>query len=111
LIVDGVETTLSLSSNSVRALADAINSSNAGVEASVINVSSSSTPSYKLILQGSKFGSQTVELRDGDRFGANLLDGSALHEGTAVSYKINGVAIEGESRNVHIALGLDVDLT
>jgi flagellar hook-associated protein 2 len=111
LIVDGVETTLTLTSNSMRALAEAINASNSGISASVINVSSGDTPFYKLILQGNKFGSQTIELRDGDASGANLLEGTALHEGTAVSYKLNGITIEGESRNVHVAQGLDLELT
>lgn len=106
--MDSAETTLTLETNTLRGLADAINTSSAGLEASIINVSSNSTPSYKLVLQGSKLGAQTIELRDGDETGPNLLDGSPLQTGQNVSYKVNGVAVSGESRNVTLAPGINV---
>ena len=111
LVVDGVETTLTLETNSLRALADAINAASGGLEASVINVSSTADPSYKLVIQGSKYGEQVIELRDGDGAGTNLLEGAALQSGQAVSYKVNGVSVEGESRNVTIAPGVEVQFT
>lgn len=108
LVVDGAETTLTLETNTLRGLADAVNASSAGLEASIINVSSNSTPSYKLVLQGSKLGAQTIELRDGDETGPNLLDGSPLQTGQNVSYKVNGVAVSGESRSVTLGPGINV---
>ncbi len=111
LVVDGVETTLTLESNTLRGLADAVNASSAGLAASIINVSSTSTASYKLVLQGSKLGNQSIELRDGDALGVNLLEATALQEGQNVSYKVNGVAISGESRSVTLAPGVDVQFT
>ncbi|MCW5962594.1 MAG: flagellar filament capping protein FliD [Bryobacterales bacterium] len=108
LVVDGVETTLTLETNTLRGLSDAINASGSALEASIINVSSNSTPSYKLVLQGNKLGAQAIELRDGDGSGPNLLEGSALQAGQNVSYKVNGVDIHGESRSVTIAPGVNV---
>ncbi len=110
LVVDGVETALTVEGNTLRGLADAINASSSGVEASIINVSSTSTASYKLVLQGNKLGAQTLELRDGDALGANLLESDPLQSGQNVSYKVNGVSISGESRSVTLAPGVDVTL-
>ncbi|MCU0932728.1 MAG: flagellar filament capping protein FliD [Serpentinimonas sp.] len=108
LVVDGAETTITLETNTLRGLADAINASSSGVEASIINVSSTSTASYKLVLQGNKLGAQTLELRDGDALGANLLESAALQAGQNVGYKLNGVSISSESRTVTLAPGVDV---
>jgi flagellar hook-associated protein 2 len=109
LVLDGVEATLALSANTLDALAEAINNSGTGVSANVINVSSTSTPSYKLVLQGNKLGSQTIALKDGDGTGADLMEATALSTGTNVQYKVNGVAVSAESRTVTIAP--DVSLT
>jgi flagellar hook-associated protein 2 len=109
LVLDGVETELTLSANTLDALAEAINDSGTGVSANVINVSSTSTPSYKLVLQGGKLGSQTIALKDGDGAGADLMEATALSTGTNVQYKVNGVSVSAESRTVTIAP--DVSLT
>ncbi len=111
LIVDGVETTITLSANTLDALAKAINESGTGITANVINVSSTSTPNFKLVLQGNKLGSQTIELKDGDVLGADLLNGSALSVGSNAQYKVNGVAVSAESRNVTLAPDVSVTLT
>lgn len=109
LVLDGVETVLTLSANTLDALAEAINDSGTGVSANVINVSSTSTPSYKLVLQGNKLGAQTIALKDGDASGTDLLEAAALATGTNVQYKVNGVSVSAESRTVTIAP--DVSLT
>jgi flagellar hook-associated protein 2 len=111
LVVDGVETVLNLESNTLSALANAINEAGAGLNASVINVSSTATPSYRLVLQGDKYAAQAMTLHDGDAMGTNLLDASALQSGQGVSYRVNGVAVSSESRSVTLAPGVDVRLT
>jgi flagellar hook-associated protein 2 len=111
LVIDGVETTLTLSANTLSGLAKAINDSGQGVRANVINVSSTSTPSYKLVIQGSKLGAQTIALKDGGPAGANLLEATPLSAGTPVQYTVNGVAVTAESRTVTIAPGVSLSLT
>ncbi len=111
LVMDGVETTLTLSANTLGALAKAITDSGAGVSASVVNVSSTGTPSYKLVLQGGKLGAQTIALKDGDASGADLLEGTALSEGGNVRYKVNGIAVTSESRTVTLAPDVSVTLS
>jgi flagellar hook-associated protein 2 len=111
LVVDGVETELTLESNTLSALAEAINGSLTGVTASVINVSSTATPNYRLVLQGSRFAAQTITLHDGDTTADNLLDAAPLQAGQSVSYRVNGVTVNAESRDVTIAPGVDLRLT
>ncbi|MDZ7639336.1 MAG: flagellar filament capping protein FliD [Bryobacterales bacterium] len=111
LVVDGVETTLTLSGNTLDALAKAINDSETGLTANVINVSSTSTPSYKLVLQGDKLGAQTIALKDGDATGADLLESAALNVGSSVLYKVNGVSVSAESRTVTLAPDISVSLS
>ncbi len=111
LVVDGVETTLTLSANTLDALAKAITDSGTGLSASVVNVSSNGTPSYKLVLQGGKLGAQTIALKDGDISGADLLDGTALSEGGNVHYKVNGILVNSESRTVTLAPDVSVTLS
>lgn len=108
LVVDGIETTLTLAANTLDGLAQAINDSATGLSANVINVSSTSTPSYKLVLQGSKLGAQTIGLKDGDGTGADLLEATALTEGGNVRYKVNGVSVNAESRTVTLAPDISV---
>lgn len=111
LVVDGAETTLTLSANTLEALAKAITDSGAGLSASVVNVSSTSTPSYKLVLQGGKLGAQTIALKDGDGVGADLLESAALSEGGNVRYKVNGIMVSAESRTVTLAPDVSVALS
>lgn len=108
LVVDGVETTLTLNANTLDALAKAINGSGAGLSANVVNVSSTSTPSYKLVLQGGKLGAQSIALKDGDVAGADLLEAAALTEGGNAHYKVNGVSVSAESRTVTLAPDISV---
>lgn len=111
LVVDGVETTLNLSANTLEALAKAVTDSGVGLSASVVNVSSTSTPNYKLVLQGGKLGAQTIALKDGDGSGADLLEGAALSVGSNVQYKVNGISVSTESRTVTLAPGVSVALS
>jgi len=98
---------LKLSSNNLNALAAAINSSGAGVQATIINVGSS-TPDYRLALQATNLGNQSIQLNDGT---SNLL--TSLSTGTNAVYTVNGLPSGGIStttQNVTIAPGLTATL-
>jgi flagellar hook-associated protein 2 len=107
LTVGGSPFTITPSSNTLSALADAINSSGANVTATIINLGSPSAPNYKLSLQTTKLGNIAIQLNDG----ADLL--STLSAGSQAQYQVNGqpsTPISSDSRTVTIAPGLTVDL-
>ena len=108
LTVGGTPFTITPTSNTLSALADAINSSGANVTANIINLGSPSAPNYKLSLQTTKLGDIAVQLNDGSQ---DLL--STLSAGAQAQYQINGqpsTPISSDSRTVTIAPGLTVDL-
>jgi flagellar hook-associated protein 2 len=107
LTVDGTPFTLTPSSNTLNALAEAINSSGANVTANIINLGSPAAPDYKLSLQSTKLGNIAIQLNDG----ADLLD--TLSTGSQAQYQVNGqpaTPISSDSSTVTIAPGLTVDL-
>ena len=107
LTVGGTPFTITPASNSLNALAEAINSSGANVSATIINLGSPAAPDYKLSLQSTKLGNIALQLNDG----ADLL--STLATGTLAQYQVNGqpsTPISSDSRTVTIAPGLTVDL-
>ena len=108
LTVGGTPFTITPSSNSLSALADAINSSGANVSATVINLGSPSAPDYKLSLQSTKLGNIAIQLNDGSK---DLL--TTLSTGAQAQYQVNGqpsTPISSDSSSVTIAPGLTVDL-
>jgi len=108
LTVGGTPFTITPASNTLSALADAINSSGANVTANIINLGSPSAPNYKLSLKTTKLGNIAVQLNDGSQ---DLL--STLSPGSQAQYQVNGqptTPISSDSRTVTIAPGLTVDL-
>lgn len=108
LTVGGSPVTITPSSNTLSALADAINSSGANVTATIINLGSPSSPNYQLSLQTTKLGDIGIQLNDGSQ---DLL--STLSTGSQAQYQINGqpaTPISSDSRTVTIAPGLTIDL-
>lgn len=100
--------TISPSGNNLNALAQAINSSGAGVQATIINVGGPSQPDYRLAIQSTSLGAQDIQLNDGS---SDLLTG--LSTGTDASYTVNGLPTAGitsDSSTVTIAPGLTVSL-
>jgi flagellar hook-associated protein 2 len=92
----------------LNALATAINSSGAPVQAVVINLGSPSAPNYQLSLQATGLGAVALQLNDGTN---NLL--SSLNTGTDASYTVDGqppLGITTDSSSVTIAPGLNVNL-
>src|SRR4030095_9884856 len=85
LTVDGSTFTITPASGSLSALAQAINNSGAGVQASVVNLGSSGTPDYRLSVQSVGLKEEAIQLNDGAQ---DLL--STLSHGSPATYRING---------------------
>jgi len=108
LTVNGSTLTITPVANSLNALAQAINTSGAGVSATVINLGSPSAPSYTLSLQSTALGNIPIQLNDGTQ---DLLN--TLSTGTQAQYQVNGqpaTAISSSSSTVTLAPGLTVNL-
>jgi len=109
LTANGVTTTITPTANTLDALVSAINASpSAGVQATIVNVGSSSAPAYELSLQSTSFDNQPITLTDtGDS--TNLL--TPLTTGAEVQYSVNGSAtISSTSGSVSISPGVTVNL-
>ena len=108
LTVNGSSFVINPSTNSLNALAQAINSSGAGATATVINLGSPSAPSYSLSVQSTALGNVPIQLNDGTQ---DLL--TTLSTGSQAQYQVNGqpsTPISSDSRTVTLAPGLTVNL-
>lgn len=107
LTVGGQTFDIQPSDGSLMGLAQAINSSSAGVQASLVNVGGSGSPQYRLVLQSANLGPDNIQLNDG----TNDLLGT-LNGGEDASYRVNGMssAISSTSRTVTLAPGVTVNL-
>lgn len=108
LTVNGVPTIITPATGSLTALAAAINTSGAGVEASIINIGAPGSPDYRLVLRSSSLGDVTLQLNDGAQ---DLL--TSLSTGTLATYRVNGqpaTPISSDTRSVIIAPGISVEL-
>ena len=93
--------------NSLKSLVEAINNANAGVRATLVNLSPSGTAEYHLSIQSTTLGSTTISLTgDGDE----LLDSAT--GGSQARYIVNGRVEESvsSSRTVTLSTGLTIDL-
>jgi flagellar hook-associated protein 2 len=100
--------TVQPSGQNLNALASAINSSGAPAQAVVVNLGSPTAPDYRLVVQSTSLGDNTIQLNDGTK---NLL--SPLATGASASYTVDGqppAGITTNSSNVTIAAGVDVTL-
>lgn len=108
LTVNGVPQTITPATNTLNALASAINADpNAGVQATIVNVGPPSAPDYRLSLQSNALGDVSIQLSDG----SNLL--TPMTTGTLAQYQVNGspaTPIQSNSRSVTVAPGVTVQL-
>lgn len=106
LSVDGTNYQIS-NSGTLNDLADAINASSAGVQATLVNVGSTSTPDYRLSVQGQKYAGSSIQMSDGS---TTLLN--TLTTGSPVTYQINGQSniISSNSRTITLSTGLTVNV-
>jgi flagellar hook-associated protein 2 len=98
--------TIKPAANNLNSLVDAINSSNSGVQATVVNLSPNGTPEYHLSLQSKTLGAATISLTGS----TELLDTPV--GGAEARYIINGRVEESKStsRTITLSTGLTVDL-
>jgi len=107
LTVNGTSTTITPTDNSLDGLVSAINSSSAGVQATVVNVGSNSSPDYRLVVTSNSLAADSIQLSDGS---SDLL--STISTGSAATYQVNGssTVIESSSRQVTLSQGLTVTM-
>jgi flagellar hook-associated protein 2 len=108
LSVSGTDYQISPATNTLNALAQAINSSGAAVSATVVNIGPSSAPDYRLSIQSTSLGDQSIQLNDGSQ---PLL--TVLSDGTPATYQVDGqpsTPISSDSSTVTLGPGVTVDL-
>src|SRR5258706_909339 len=108
LTVNGVDTAITPAASNLNSLVTAINANSAlNVQASIVNIGPSGAPDYRLALQSTKLGPNTIQLSNG---ATPLLD--TLSTGALAAYKVNGLAatITSDSRTVTLAPGVTVAL-
>ncbi len=98
---------ISDSAGTLNGLAQAINSSGGNVQATVVNIGSSTAPDYRLSVQGSDYSPSTIQLSDGTNSLMNTIS-----TGTYVQYQVNGSTstVNSTSRAVNLSTGLSVNL-
>jgi flagellar hook-associated protein 2 len=109
LSVGATTTTITPASSSLQDLVSAIDTQASGqVQATIVNVGSTSSPDYRLSLQAVKLGSDTIDLQD--NLGNDLISSSTA--GALARYKVNGdsTPISSTSRSVTLAPGLTATL-
>ncbi len=108
LSINGSNYSIENPSGTLDGLAQAITNSSANVQATVVNVGSSSSPDYHLSVQSLNYAPDTIQLNDGTK---DLL--TTLATGTSVTYQVNGQPSSGitsSSRDVTVSPGLTVQL-
>jgi flagellar hook-associated protein 2 len=99
--------TVSPTANTLDSLAQAINGGNYGVSATIVNIGPPTAPDYRLSLQSSTLGNETIQLNDG----SDLL--TVLTPGAPAQYQVDGqpsTPISSNSSTVTIAPGVTADL-
>ena len=107
LAVNGTNYTITDSAGTLSGLAQAINNSSAAVQATVVNVGSSSSPDYRLSIQSLNYAPDTVQLTDSNN--TSLLN--TISTGTNVTYQVNGqpsTPISSTTRSATLSTGLSV---
>jgi flagellar hook-associated protein 2 len=88
------------------------------VQASIVNIGTTSSPKYTLSLQSTKLGMLGIQLSEGaisDSNAPKLMAGDELSRedtslGRMVQYKVNGATVYSDSRSITIAPNLTADL-
>jgi flagellar hook-associated protein 2 len=108
LVVGGNSYNITPTDNSAASVVSAINSQEGNVvQATMVNVGSSSSPDYRIALQNQSLGDSPVDLQ---------LNGTSLQtqqtQGALAEYEVNGsgLTVSSSSRTATISPGLTVDL-
>jgi len=107
LTVNGANTTITPTDDSLEGLATAINASSAGVQATIVNVGANTSPDYRLVVTSDSMSPDTIQLSDGS---SNLL--GAVSTGAPATYQVNGssTVLQSNSPQVTLSPGLTVTL-
>lgn len=108
LTVNGNTYMITDASGTLNGLAQAITNSSADVQATIVNVGSSSSPDYRLSIQSLAYAPDSVQLSDGTN---DLL--TTLSTGSNVTYQVNGqpsTPISSSSRNITLSPGLSAQI-
>ena len=104
---DGEAITITPAGDTLNDLVDAINSSSSEIRATVVNMGGSGGSDYRLTIQHSGLGANTIQLKDS--LSNPILD--TIVPGTPVKYKINGSAeISNDTRSIQLSPGLTLNL-
>ncbi len=109
LTIGGAQTTITPASSDLQDLAAAINQqAGSQVQATLVNVGSTSSPDYRLSLHALNLGSDTIDLTDSS--GNDLISTST--SGSLASYRVEGLStpISSNTRTVTLSPGLTVNL-
>lgn len=106
LTVNGIQTTITPSGNTLDDLVTAINGAGAGVTASIANMGGSSGADYNLVLTSDELGPDTIQLNDGTN---DLM--STLSTGALAEYKLNGSSTDVTSTSSQVTLSPGVTAT
>lgn len=107
LTINGTGKTITPTGTSLDDLATAINGAGLGVQATIVNVGSNSSPDYRLSVTSNHLAADTIQLNDGTN---DLL--TTLSTGSPATYEVNGLntPIQSDSSQVTLAPGLTVNL-
>ncbi|HYA18894.1 MAG TPA: flagellar filament capping protein FliD [Bryobacteraceae bacterium] len=107
LTVGNSSTVITPTGTTLEDLANAINSeAGSQVQATIVNVGSSSSPDYRLSLSAVNLGTDAIGLADSN--GNNLIQSST--QGQLASYQVDGTTVSSSTRRVTISPGLTVTL-
>ncbi len=108
LTANGVSTTITPAGNTLDDLVAAINANTSdGVQATVVNVGSATSPEYELDLQSTSLGTDPISLTDTGG-STNLVTGTA---GSYAAYSVdNSSSIQASSSTVTLSPGVTVNL-
>jgi flagellar hook-associated protein 2 len=107
LTINGTAHTITPSGNSLNALAAAINDASLGVQATIVNLGTTSSPDYRLGITSTKLAADTIQLNDGAK---DLLN--TLSTGAPATYRVDGLTtdIQSDSTQITLSPGLTVNL-
>ena len=116
LTVGATSTTITPATTTLSSLVSAINASSAGVQATMVNVGTTASPSYRLSIQNGKLAQTTLDLKavDGAVPGQTLLAQQA--NGSPTTYRVNGIPkspaapLASDSPTITLAPGVSVNL-
>jgi len=107
LAVDGTDTTITPVGSSLEDLASAINSSSAGVQATIVNVGPNNAMDYRLVITSTSLAADSIQLSAGS---TPLL--STVSTGAPATYSVNGssTVLQTNSPTVTLSPGVTVNL-